>query len=302
MIKARTSRVVLTLVATVASACGGSSSSPTGVSTAPPSTVLTITAGDTGGAVAGATVVAGMANLTTNAQGQVAVTGTIGTALAITASGFLDRLTKLESVGSASLTLWPRTTANGLTEATTLAIVYDNNKQAMTRWGSGSVALVPSAQIAADPQSMSALVGAASRITNATHGHMTVTVDPNATTGAIIQAVIDPSRSLFGAAAYVNTKNHAATGGLIAYAGLSAVREEGIDLHELSHFYGFVESPDTIDIAGPGPGLRTDFSARELTLLDLMWQRRPGNAWPDNDQGVSTTGASAVRVFQCHVG
>jgi hypothetical protein len=302
MTKARNAiALLLGIVATTS--CGGSGGVSI-VTTAPtPGPIaVTVVAGDTGIPLSGASISGGATTVGTSSAGQATVVALAGTSITITAEGFLLRNTLLRP-GTSTLALWPKTTATGLTESATLAMVYDNQKQSMTRWNvDANVAVVPGPDIAADPEAMAALAGAAARLTEATRGHMTVRIDTGATTGPTIQAVIDPSRALFGAAAYVNTKNHGATGGVIAYKGLSAVRSVGINLHELAHFYGLVESPDTIDISGPGPGLRSDFSARELTLIDLMWLRPPGNVWPDNDQQVTSAGTSkGVSVIHCRV-
>jgi hypothetical protein len=262
--------------------------------------VVTVTSGETGATLAGVSLAIAGQSYTTDGAGRVTVTAATNSAVAIEAEGFLPRHTRLRQ-GQTTFSLWPKANADGLTEAATYFMVYDEGRQTMVLWSvTSETALVPSAEIAADSQAMDALRAATARITQATFGRMNLRVDPGATTGPMIRAVIDPDRAATGAAAYLDRDGGAVTGGTIAYRTLSTVRFVGIALHELAHFYGMSHSPDTIDISGPGPGLRFDFSQREVTLMNLMWQRRPGNAWPDNDQGV-TTSSRRTQAIHCRL-
>lgn len=118
----------LTLVSLVACGDGGPSGSSqvrTTTTTAPASVELTVVAGESGEPVSGATVIVDGASHTTGPSGTISAgTVRVGATIDVLSENYFDRQTLYRGRNDARLSLWPRTTATGLTPEITQRIVY----------------------------------------------------------------------------------------------------------------------------------------------------------------------------------
>ncbi len=69
--------------------------------------------------------------------------------------------------------------------------------------------------------------------------------------------------------------------------------------HELGHTLGLEPSPHTDDLMNCCSVTPTVFTLRQRTVIDLAYQRRPGNAFPDNDRASTAQARGRIRVIAC---
>ena len=85
----------------------------------------------------------------------------------------------------------------------------------------------------------------------------------------------------------------------ILFCGEGPARLPAIIAHELAHVFGLAHSPDRRDVMYPyyyGSQDEHGFTARETLTMGLIYLRRGGNIWPDNDRTAATSG-TRERVF-----
>jgi|JI6StandDraft_1071083.scaffolds.fasta_scaffold48327_1 hypothetical protein len=303
------------LVLTIAGCGGGSTpaaptSAQTVVPTPTPVPVLTVTGGDTGKPIAGAQVVVAGVPLTTDANGQVRPTSVPnGATIDIIAPGYLDRQTLLRTGADAlsRFSLWPRQPLPQFNEDYTKALIYTSSsfgnegasdplRRLASRTSQIRVVLPP--EIASDSTAVFFHQFAADNMNTAVAGLFRYTVGAEALSGALsVPVSINPA----GASCTGTTAAYASVGsnGLgeitsiaITYCAARWARDGRVILHEMGHTLGLRHSTLRSDVMYPVVSIDV-FTERELLLMKLMYQRPPGNAFPDNDR--STAGLAAPR-------
>ncbi len=314
--------LVARLVAVAAATCLGGCGSLGGPSDVPPwipaGTVLTFTSGETGLPVSGASVAVGVTSYTTDLSGRITLRADIATSaqatLTVTHSAYLQRQTYLRTPADTSLTLWPASSPVGVYPEYTQKLVYSNDAPPdgtlplrrlppeTTR-----VSVVPGPEIERDPEAMRVHRVAVERMTADTEGRVVYTLDTAPAATAVVRTAIrpdDPCAVSNGTCAYVNGDR--ITGAEIVFRTMRWAQNDSVVLHELGHTYGLRHSLRIEDMMGGDGWRRVAFSPAEVATMRLMWQRRPGNRWPDDDRAVgATTSSSAGRhteVISCNFG
>jgi hypothetical protein len=276
--------------------------------------MLTLVSGETSAPVPGASVTIEGRSLKSDTQGQVSLDPALGAreaALDVIAAGYLERKTLLRSD---RFTLWPRSSPTGLDETYTARIVYNctgtgcvSGGEPLYRIVAPSVAIVPSPELRADPEALTAHEVAAAMLTAATQGQMTFSVSPTAFGALTVRTFVDPEDPDIVAldAAGVTRRSigtrSEVTGAVIALRSFALARRVPLILHELGHAFGLGHSPRVGDVMWSGPELYAarDFSARERLAIDLMLQRSPGNRFPDEEATGAASAGSRVSVIAC---
>lgn len=308
----------------VFASCGGDSGS--GPSrTAPPAsglasgTVLTLVSGESGSPVVGATLTIGSQALTSDAAGQVRLTGAapLGTTIDILHPAHLDRQSTVRSAMGERFTLWPKATSSGLNEHYTATIVYTAASDPPTPTGDSAltrlpratvtVVVVPGPEVLADGAAMEAHYRGVAAVTEATGGAVTYALAPSRpATGVVVTTRVDPqdSRCVEGG---IRAYTRGTYQGLelasaeIVFCSASVSRSPTIG-HELGHTFGLRHSPDERDLMyfQFGQSRATTFGPRESLVMRLMLDRPAGNRFPDNDRSTSASGATSERVTICY--
>jgi hypothetical protein len=314
-------------------ACGGGGpAAPTRAvpSTPAAATALVVVSGETGDPIAGAAVTVDGRGHTSDAAGEVRLEQPArpGVMVDVVAAGFLDRQTTLRT-GTSRLSLWPRRSATGLDEHTTAELVYTPATQCCPAETVAAAALrrvhptianftvVLDARYRGDDEVRAAfqeavsLAGAASGarvvFTLADSGpgpRIDVTAGPDPLNRPNTAAVAERQ---FDAQGYI-------TGGrilFVAEAFLTGDRPHWqlvtIAAHELGHFLGLGHSstPGVMSVVG-GRGTNyaffaahRDFSPAEKLVVELMYDRRSGTRFPDNDRLAAATSAEGIDRIAC---
>lgn len=320
-------RIVTLGLATGLPACGSSPSSPTRTPVARPTPAPTpiavsIVSGETGAPVAGASVtVAGVA-LESDASGGVSVAA--GTArdaeVSIVAPGFLDRRSTLGHAEEGSrFSLWPRESPTGLSEELTGFLVYTETRadavfaeDPLRRWSPefGEIRVVLGAGF--DPsmgRSIDNHTEAAARM-NELSGGAVVYGSPEFGEGeggpapGTVLARIDAddpiceNRVLALARWWCNGANETRRAELV-YCTVFQTQRPNLVLHEFAHTLGLYHSPNRDDLMF-AQDTAGRFHPREILATRLMYQRRAGNRFPDDDrQAAGDLGRERVGVVVC---
>jgi hypothetical protein len=304
------------------SACGGDTTArsmagpstvinPAPTAPLPTGTVLGVSSAETGGAIEGATLVLSGHSYTSDASGNVSISGGAvpGALLELRSPDSLDRDTVLRAPGSARFTLWPRRSPTGLDEAYTKAVVYtwDDDKGGGTsplyRLSSTQAALVPSSELMNDPLAMAAHQRAADAINAGSGGQVRYVVAGNPPPGAIpVATVLDPRdggcKDRVLAFTSIRLRGGEISSARIVFCNLQAARD-GTVTHEAGHSFGLGHSPDADEVMHAFKMARQadTFGARESLVMRLMLQRHGGNRFPDNDRGVSAASSGEVKII-----
>jgi len=285
----------------------------------PIGTTLTIISGETGAPVAGATVTVDARSYTTDGVGEITLdeSANIESLLDIAAAGYLNRQTLLRSPSERQFSLWPRTSVTGLTEQLTQELVYT-----MPGNGPGGVGsplggaplqrvdpsvthiVVSAPSIALAPSGIEAISTAIRNLNDATAGQIVFT--PSEVSGAgQIQIIIGTSSG------HVPTLNSSGyiTGGrillrdgtcLVTNCNLAVPLSVGVTfvrtlVHAMGGLLGLkATSTDSVMNGGcssaslssctPVNPRGETFKPSEKLIIRLMFQRRVGNRFPDNDR------------------
>jgi hypothetical protein len=291
-------------------------------------TVLTVVSGESKRLVAGATVVVAGRSYTTDGAGEVRLTEAVprGSLVDVVAAGFLDRQTTIGSPESARFSLWPKTTATGLDEQTTAEIVYTAAAsccpadalaaQPLRRVAPtiGTFGLVLDERYRGDGGVRAAIEEGASLAGRAT-GARVVFVPGDTSAGARIDITTGPyPDGRANVAAFAERRLDAQgyiTGGRVVFVieeyltGQQSPRlVANIVAHELGHMLGLGHSstPGLMSVLG-GTGTHfayfaahRDFSSTEKLVLDLMYDRRSGTRFPDNDRQAAVSSIRRDRI------
>lgn len=310
-------RAVLIVLAAAPLSCGGgggarSPASPV-LPTPPPSgwsagTVVTVVSGETDAPLAGARVVVAGTPHSTDAAGQAVVQAAAeGATVDVEAANYLTRQT-LVRYAVTRLTMWPDSTR--LPGDYTKALVYT----ASTVADSTSIvpldripprvrtlALVPSDAIAADARCMAAHRQAADYFNVAVGGRTVFSVGGTADMTVPTRLDADyescegkPSRIL----AHVWVSRHEVSRAEIVFCGEGPTRLPTPIAHELGHVFGLAHSLDRRDVMYRYYDSWDEhgFTEREILTMGLIYLRRGGNCWPDNDREAASSG-TRLRVF-----
>jgi hypothetical protein len=301
-----------------ATACGGGNpAGPAGGSggSLAAGTVLTFVSARDGGPAAGAAVSLGGTTYTADAQGQVTLDRALDLSPAppveATSGAFLDRRTLVRAPDERRFTLWPRLAEGGFDEAFTAGVVYTNAdcpfdasargpSQALQRPARGAATLVLGPDFAGNEAARDAHERAVAEINGALAGIMTLTVaGQRPAAGLFFDLVVDPADAncpgpeAFRAVAY--TQLSAASeivGGRIVYCSVRSGELFNLVLHETGHLVGLRHAADRRDVMFCSSGRPSAFSERERLALRLLFERRTGNRFPDDDR--QSTGALSV--------
>ena len=320
--------------AVVQAACGGGDPPTTPTSALQPTqivagTVLTVVSGETDQPIAGATLVIGDQRYTTDAAGEARLAATVlrGAWMDIVAPAFLDRHTTIP-MDQTRFTLWPKTSGTGLDEHTTAELVYTPGSRCCP---AETLAASPLRRVAStittlpvvldpayrdNPLARAAIEDGMRVASAATQCSVVFTLgDTDEGPRVYVTSGPDPLERENVAAFAERTLNAQGyvTGGRVVF-----VREDylvgpqphrsrtTVIAHELGHILGLGHSstPGVMSVLG-GRGTNyayfaahSDFSPAEKLVLDLMYQRRAGTRFPDNDRLAAASAAPlSERVF-----
>ncbi len=91
------------------------------------------------------------------------------------------------------------------------------------------------------------------------------------------------------------------TGGRIVFDSLTHAATN-VSIHEIGHFLGLCHSPDRRDIMNvTGRDYHTQcvFGPGEEKALRMIYQRRPGNRYPDSDPAAARSGGRSTMTVAC---
>ena len=308
---------LLSALSIASASCGNGPTDPSsgpGVPSSGRSQVLTFLSGETGQAVAGATVVVKGRSYITDLNGSLRLEESVGDSavLEATAPSFLERRTLLRGD---RYTLWPKESPVGLDETYTARLVYNcaaapcPAREPLLRVAGGQVWIAPSAELQADPEAMKSHQDAAVLLSQATGGAVTFSVVKSApASGIVVRTHVDandPDVLSWQAAAVTRRElgeRWNIVGATVVLRSVELARLVPLMLHELGHAFGLGHSPRLGDVMWYGRELyqTTDFSPPERLTIGLMLQRSPGNHFPDEDSGLAAaTGKRSVSVVVC---
>jgi hypothetical protein len=162
--------------------------------------------------------------------------------------------------------------------------------------------LLPDAAVRAVPETMSDLRAAAARATAATG--VSFGVDSRAPGAAVVEVQApgnEPCGPNVRACIGLDYSGLEITGGRMSFAfEQKDLAYWGMDsiLHELGHLFGLHHSGrrgDLMDVSTAARRDRADFTPAEYRSLRLLFQRRAGNLFPDDDAALQVQSRSRRR-------
>jgi hypothetical protein len=269
---------------------------------------LTITNGETDQAISGAQVTIAGRPFSSDASGQFAAPEPVlpDAPLEIVASGFIKRETLTRT--DTRFALWPD--RGGFPAGFTQELVYHTTfvqDGKLSRPTSG-VFIVFSPEV--DGEAQAAMRDAAALLTAASGGRIPFSVGAAPPGAPTITVKIEPGNAFFaqnpGAAAVAGVPflgNVIGGAGTLSFKDNSVSHIKSLAAHELGHHFGLGHPGSMPAMMNPAvdPN-RSDYTDAEKAAIKLMAQRRPGNAFPDNDRAV--VGANLRRgvvVFGCEL-
>ena len=319
-------RVAVLLAAAVLPACGSErATSPTPPRPSPSprglaaGAVVSLVRGDTGAPVAGAQMTVAGRIYQADAEGRVRVDDAAepGALIDVVAPSVLDRQTLVRSEPLGTLVLWPRTSAAGIDEAFTTAVVYTS--ATVTDAGApgqaplrrfpilvAQVAVVPTAEILGDPHAHAAVIEGVARLNRAARGAITFALSPIApASGPAIAYRVGPADPSCGdrvlAFARLTTRAGEIVSGEIVFCRPETAHDTRVAVHELGHGFGLNHSEDPRDMMFGTfiAAHAADFRPREVEIMSLVMQRRPGNRFPDSDRDLPASNALDTTLVVC---
>ncbi len=271
-------------------------------------TVVTVVSGQTDAPVARARVIVAGTPHVTDGEGQAVVQAAAeGATVDVEAADFLARQTLVRHAFT-RLTLWPD--HSRLPGDYTKALVYT----ASTVDDSTSIVpldrlpprvrtltLAPSDALAAEPRAMAAHRQAADYFNVAVEGRTVFSV--GGTADMTVPTRIDADDATCAGKpgrifARIWAPGHEVSRAEIVFCGEAPTRLASPIAHELGHVFGLAHSADSRDVMYPYYDSRVEhgFTERETLTMSLIYLRRGGNTWPDNDRTAATS-EMRLRVF-----
>ncbi len=302
--------------------CGGplprapSSPSPTPDAALSTGTTLSVVSGENGQTIGSARLVVAGRTYEADTLGQVALAERVpfGSFVDVVAPGFLDRQTVIRRASDTRFVLWPRTTTSGLSEAYTAAIVYTagtatpppsgSSPLRRLRLGTTQVLVAISEQINQDDRAHLAHEEGVAMLNAALAGRVVYALAPSRPpTGVVFDSRVDPADSTcvenprILAFTVLNLQGGETTGGRVVFCGLDAMRKE-IVAHELAHTVGLQHSQNAREVMARFVQANSyqDFGSLEILSMSLLFERRGGNLFPDNDRDVPASGSGTVTI------
>jgi hypothetical protein len=275
-----------------------------------------VASGETGVPVAAVRLVVAGREYRSDDEGRVRLEASVasGALLEATSAAYLDRQTLLRSAAETRFTLWPRRSPTGLDEDFTRQLIYTSGAagavigdQALERIVVRSAALVLSAELKNDAVALANISAGAERMTELTQGKVRYELADRAPEDSVpVELAVSPGEDLFSrnaqAVAFaqltLNSRGEI-TRARIAFRDMAYARRQKVAHHELGHTLGLGHSPFTGDLmhcCSPEPD---EMSPRERLAIQLAYQRRPGNRFPDNDRDSRSQTAGGTRVIVC---
>jgi hypothetical protein len=302
--------------------CGGplprapSSPAPTADAALATGTILSLVSGESGQSIGGAHLVVAGRTYEADTLGQVTLAERVpfGSFVDVVAPAFLDRQTLIRRAGDTRFVLWPRTTTSGLTEAYTTQIVYTagtatpapsgSSPLRRLRLGTTQVFVALSEQVNQDDRAHLAHEEGVALLNAALAGRVVYSLAPSTPpTGIAFDSRVDAADPVCtenaGILAFtvLTLQADEIAGGRVVFCGLDAVRKE-IVAHELAHTVGLQHSPEPRDLMARfyTPSSHRDFGSLEVLSMSLLFERRGGNRFPDNDRDVPASGSGTVTI------
>ena len=270
---------------------------------------LTVTNGETDQAISGAQVTVSGRPFSSDASGQFAAPEPVlpDAPVEIVASGFIKRETLTRT--DTRFSLWPD--RGGFPVGFTQELVYHptfTQDGKLSRPNAG-VFIVFSPEV--DAEGQAAMRDAAGLLTAASGGRIPFSVGAAPPGAPTITVKIDPGNAFFaqnpGAAAFAAVpfvgNVLGASNGTLSFKDNAVSHIKALAAHELGHHYGLGHpaSQPAMMNAAVDPN-RSDYTEAEKGAIKLMAQRRPGNAFPDNDRAVvAANHHRGVAVFACEI-
>jgi hypothetical protein len=275
-----------------------------------------VVSGENGQPVGGARVVVAGRVYDADASGQVTVAerAPVGSLVDVLAQGFFDRQTLARSDGNTRLLLWPSTTAFGLSEDYTSALVYTagtanppaagSSPLLRLRQGTTQAFVSVSPEIAQDDRANFAHQSAVDMLNAAMGGRVVYSLAPTRpASGVVFDTRVDLADSLCASGrrilAYTSVSLLAGeiVGGRVVYCGIDVARTSTV-AHELGHTTGLQHSLDPADLmaAFKTAKEREEFGPREILTMNLLLERRGGNRFPDNDRDVAPSARGTLTI------